>query len=589
MQKIKFKSFVLIIPILIFSGISFYFFNLIFNTLKFDVSKNKKFRETKYSYVILSSDNKILSKLSRKFEIDNSYHKIPFFLKHSFISSEDKRFYKHNGIDLKSISRALIQNIRSGYVKEGGSTITQQVARLLFLNNDLNFERKIKEIFISFILEFRYNKNQILKLYLNNIYLGSGAYGVDQAAQVYFGKFIEELTLSEIALIAGLAPAPSIYSPYVNLELAIKNRNKVLESMYVDGYISLLNKNKAIKEKIKLNYQTADNFLDDKLLINFILQETDKIIGSKNDYKFLRIKSSINKDWQEKGQKISRYAGPKELEFALLSIESNTGLIRTMITSKNPSINEYNRVISSVRPLGSTFKIIPYAAALIEGIKLSDKFEDLPRCWESYCPKNFSEDYKGPISLIESFKSSSNIVPISITKKIGLKNIINLANSFGLGYEQEFEEFPSLAIGAYGDNLLNITNAYSAINNNGKIQSPEIIEKIESFKKQPIWENKSISKKILDLKINKKINKLLEKSVKEGTSKAASIKGKKIFGKTGTSDGNKDLWFIGSIDNLTTGIWIGYDNNKESELSSGNAAYLWKKFISEIYKIPIKK
>ena len=589
MQKIKFKSFVLIIPILIFSGISFYFFSLIFSTLKFDVSKNKKSRETKYSYVISSSDNKILSKLSRKFEIDNSKHKIPFFLKHSFISSEDKRFYKHNGIDLKSISRALIQNIRSGYVKEGGSTITQQVARLLFLNNDLSFQRKIKEIFISLILEFRYNKNQILKLYLNNIYLGSGAYGVDEAAQVYFGKFIEELTLSEIALIAGLAPAPSIYSPYQNLELAIKNRNKVLESMYVDGYISLANKNKAIKEKIKLNYQTADNFLDDKLLINFILQETDKKIGSKNDYKFLRIKSSINKDWQEKGQQISRYAGPKELEFALLSIESNTGLIRTMITSKNPSINEYNRVISSVRPLGSTFKIIPYAAALIEGIKLSDKFEDLPRCWESYCPKNFSEDYRGSISLIESFKSSSNIVPISITKKIGLKNIINLANSFGLGYEQEFEEFPSLAIGAYGDNLLNITNAYSAINNNGKIQSPEIIEKIESFKKQPIWENKSISKKILDLKINKKINKLLEKSVKEGTSKAASIKGKKIYGKTGTSDGNKDLWFIGSIDNLTTGIWIGYDDNKESELSSGNAAYLWKKFISEIYKIPIKK
>ena len=589
MQKIKFKSFVLIIPILIFSGISFYFFSLIFSTLKFDVSKNKKSRETKYSYVISSSDNKILSKLSRKFEIDNSYHKIPFLLKHSFISSEDKRFYKHNGIDLKSISRALIQNIRSGYVKEGGSTITQQVARLLFLNNDLSFQRKIKEIFISLILEFRYNKNQILKLYLNNIYLGSGAYGVDEAAQVYFGKFIEELTLSEIALIAGLAPAPSIYSPYQNLELAIKNRNKVLESMYVDGYISLANKNKAIKEKIKLNYQTADNFLDDKLLINFILQEADKKIGSKNDYKFLRIKSSINKDWQEKGQQISRYAGPKKLEFALLSIESNTGLIRTMITSKHPSINEYNRVISSVRPLGSTFKIIPYTAALIEGIKLSDKFEDLPTCWESYCPKNFSEDYRGSISLIESFKSSSNIVPISITKKIGLKNIINLANSFGLGYKQEFEEFPSLAIGSYGDNLLNITNAYSAINNNGKIQSPEIIEKIESFNDKSIWENKSISKKILDLKINKKINKLLEKSVKEGTSKAASIKGKKIYGKTGTSDGNKDLWFIGSIDNLTTGIWIGYDDNKESELSSGNAAYLWKKFISEIYKIPIKK
>jgi len=572
-----------------FSGISFYIYSLIFTTLKFDIPKNKRSRTTKYSYVISSSDNKILSKLSRKFEIENSQHKIPFFLKHSFISSEDKRFYKHNGIDLKSISRAFFQNIRSGHVKEGGSTITQQVARILFLNNDLSFQRKIKEIFISLILEFKYDKNQILKLYLNNIYLGSGAYGVNEASQVYFGKLIEELTLSEIALIAGLAPAPSIYSPYQNFELAIKNRNKVLESMYIDGYISLANKNKAIEERISLNYQKADNFLDDKLLINFILEETDKKIKNKNDYKFLRIKSSINKDWQVKAQNISRYAGPKQIEFALLSIESNSGLIRTMVTSKNPSINEYNRVTSSVRPLGSTFKIIPYAAALNEGIKLSDKFEDSPRCWESYCPKNFSEDYRGSVSLIESFKSSSNIVPISITKKIGLKNIINLANSFGLGYKQEFKEFPSLAIGSYGDNLLNITNAYSAINNSGKMQIPNIIEKIESFKNQSIWKNKFISKKVLDLEVNKKINKLLEKSVKEGTSKAASIKGKKIYGKTGTSDGNKDLWFIGSLNNLTTGIWIGYDNNKKSELSSGNAAYLWKKFIAEIYKIPIKK
>jgi len=189
-QKIKSRSFVLIIPILIFSGISFYFFSLIFSTLKFDVSKNKKSRETKYSYVISSSDNKILSKLSPKFEIDNSHHKIPFFLKYSFVSSEDKRFYKHNGVDFKSISRALFQNITSGYVKEGGSTITQQVARLLYLNNELSFQRKINEIFISLILEFRYDKNQIFKLYLNNIYLGSGADGINEAYQVYFGKLI---------------------------------------------------------------------------------------------------------------------------------------------------------------------------------------------------------------------------------------------------------------------------------------------------------------------------------------------------------------------------------------------------------------
>ena len=157
--------------------------------------------------------------------------------------------------------------------------------------------------------------------------------------------------------------------------------------------------------------------------------------------------------------------------------------------------DRYNRVTSSVRPLGSTFKIIPYAAALIEGTKLTDKFEDTPKCWDSYCPKNFSEEYRGKVSLIESFKSSSNIVPISITKNIGLEKIINLANSFGLGFNQEFKEFPSLAIGSYGDNLLNITNAYSAINNSGKIQTPSIIEKIESFNNQSICKKKFIPRK----------------------------------------------------------------------------------------------
>ncbi len=588
MRKIKYLYFIFIIPILIFSGIFFPIINIFITTLKFDPSKNHLSKDPKYSYVILSSDNKILSKLSRKFEINNNKNKIPFLLKYSFISAEDKRFLKHNGIDLIGLSRALMSNINSGYLKEGGSTITQQVARLIFLNNDISFQRKLKEILISLILEFRYSKDQILKLYLNNIYLGSGAYGINEASQVYFGKLLNELTLSEIALITGLAPAPSIYSPYENIKLAIKNRNQILESMYLDGYISIDARNKALNEKITLNHQTTNNLLNDKLLINFIIEETNNKIKDFNKYKFLRIKSSINKKWQENGQNISASVKPNNIELALLSIDSNTGLIRTMITSKNPSLNEFNRVNSSIRPLGSTFKIIPYAAALTNGIKLNDKFEDLPTCWEDYCPKNFSEIYRGKISLIESFKSSSNIIPIKITKKVGIKKVINLANAFGLGYKQEFEEFPSLAIGAYGDNLLNITNAYAVINSNGKIYMPSTIEKIETLNGKSIWENKFISKQILDIKVNNNLKKLLEKSVNDGTSIAASIKGEKIFGKTGTSDGNRDLWFIGSIKNLTTGVWLGFDENKESELSSGNAAYLWKRFIAKIYNLDIK-
>ena len=584
----KYKYFIFIPSIFIFFVVFSPIFNLIRITLNFDPLKINNSNSINYSYEIISSDNKILSKLSRKFDVLDNQNLIPFFLKYAFISAEDKRFFNHNGIDFIGLSRAFISNIQSGYFKEGGSTITQQVARLIFLNNDLSFQRKIKEIIISFVLDLKYSKNQILKLYLNNIYLGSGAYGVNEASQIYFGKLITELTLSEVALIAGLAPAPSIYSPYENIDLAIQKRNKILKDMYIDGYISLKEKNKALKEKVNLSYQNNNRNFKDNLLVNFILKETNNKIKDHKKYDFLRIKSSIYKDWQEIGQQISKSIGPNNIETALVSVEANSGLIRVMITSKNPKINEFNRVTSAIRPLGSTFKIIPYAAALIEGINLRNKFKDLPTCWKDYCPKNFSEIYRGNISLIDSFTTSSNIVPLTIANDIGLKKIIDLANLFGLGYQQEFEEFLPLAIGSYGDSLLNITNAYSVMNSNGNLYKPSILEKIESNNNELIWENKFIYEKILEPEVNKSLNNLLEKSVSNGTSIAASIKGEKVYGKTGTSDENRDLWFIGSINNLTTGVWIGFDENKSSKLSSGNAAYFWKKFISEIYDFKIE-
>ncbi len=585
MNGIKYKYFFATCSIFIFLVIFFPIINLIRITLNFDPQKNNNPKSIKYSYEILSSDNKILRKLSRKFDVLDNTNLIPPLLNYSFVSGEDKRFFNHNGIDLVGLSRALISNIQSGYFKEGGSTITQQVARLIFLNNDLSFQRKIKEIIISLVLDLKFNKNQILKLYLNNIYLGSGAYGVNEASQVYFGKLITELTLSEVALLAGLAPAPSIYSPYENVDLAIKKRNKILKDMYIDGYISLEERDKAVKEKVKLN----DNNLNDQLLTDYILKEANNKIKNHKNYKFLRIKSSINKNWQDIGQQLSKTVVPNNIEIALVSIESNKGLIRTMITSKNPSINEFNRVTSAVRPLGSTFKIIPYAAALIEGMELSKKFEDLPTCWNEYCPKNFSDTYQGKISLIQSFKTSSNIVPLKIASNIGLKKIINLANLFGLGYQQKLEEFLPLAIGSYSDNLLNITNAYTVLNSNGNLYKPSVIERIEALDDQLIWENEFAYKKILDPIVTKSLNNLLEISVSEGTSIAASINGKKIYGKTGTSDGNRDLWFIGSINNLTSGVWIGFDENKKSNLSSGNAAYFWKKYISKIFDLKIQQ
>ncbi len=579
---LKFKYIILLIsPILFIFLVLLFLNNIIRNNFNYKINDKYKLINN-FSYEIYYSQDKILSKLSRKFNIQDEEEKIPKLIKYAFISAEDKRFFKHNGVDIFGTTRALINNIESGYIKEGGSTITQQTSRLVFLNNEISIKRKIKEIIISIIMDYKYSKNQILKIYLNEIYLGEGAKGINEASQVYFGKLICELTLSEIAMLAGLAPAPNFYSPYQNYELAIQRRDNILKLMYLEGYIDKINYEKALREKIKVINKKNN---EDKLLINFILTETTNKIIAEENYpidEHLIINSSIEKEWQDKAQKLSQELLPRGIEVGLISIESDTGLIKTMISGREPEYNQFNRVTSAIRPLSSTFKIIPYCLAILEGKSLLDTYDDSPTCWEDYCPKNFSNIYQGESTLIESFKNSSNIVPIKISNQFGLKKVVTLANQFGIKYKKDHSSYLSIAIGAYGDSLLNITKAYSIINNKGISIKPSIIKKIKSKNGTIIWENKFQTIKVIDKEIANKLNYLLEKSVEDGTGVAASIKGRKIFGKTGTSDLNKDLWFIGSIKNLTTGIWIGFDDNRITNFSSGTSANFWRTYIKSI-------
>ncbi len=297
MLKSKYKLFIFAPLVFIFLWIIIPLANLIKTTLTFDL-RNQYNSQNNYTYEIHSTDNEIIDKLSKKFDVFDSKEEIPYFIKFAFVSSEDKRFYSHNGIDLFGLMRAFLINVRSGYIKEGGSTITQQVARTIFLNNELSFKRKFHEIIISLILDLKYSKQEILKIYLNNIYLGSGAYGINEAAQIYFGKLINELTLSEVALLAGLAPAPSIFSPFENYELAIEKRNHILISMHEEEIISLDELAKALSEEI--NLINIMGRLNDNLLINFILAEANEIDLNNlflNNERHLIIKTSINKKW----------------------------------------------------------------------------------------------------------------------------------------------------------------------------------------------------------------------------------------------------------------------------------------------------
>ena len=579
---LRFKHLILLSSPILFIFVGLFFTN---NFIKnnFNYKPNYKYKLIKnFSYEIKYSQDKILSKLSQKFNIKDEKEKIPKLIKYAFISAEDRRFFKHNGIDIFGSTRAFINNIQSGYIREGGSTITQQASRLIFLSNEISIARKIKEIIISIIMDYKYSKNQILKIYLNEIYLGEGARGINEASQIYFGKLISELTLSEVAMLAGLAPAPNFYSPYQNYDLAIQRRDRILKLMYLEGYIDKLNYENTLLEKIKVINKKN---IKDQMLINFILTQVANKISSDINYQIddhLIINSSIEKEWQNKAQRLSQELLPEGLEVSLISIESDSGLIKTMISGRYPEYNQFNRATSAIRPLSSTFKIIPYCLALLEGKNLLDSYDDSPTCWDNYCPKNFSNFYQGETTLIESFKNSSNIVPIKISYQFGLKKIVNLANKFGIKYKKDLSSYLPIAIGAYGDSLLNITNAYSIINNKGQLIKPSVIKDIKSKKGKIIWENKFVTSKIIDRQIANKLNYLLENSVEGGTGLAASIEGRKIFGKTGTSDQNKDLWFIGSIKNLTTGIWIGFDDNRATNFSSGTSANFWRTYIKSI-------
>ncbi len=512
---------------------------------------------------------------------------MPVIIKKAFIAAEDRRFYQHKGVDLWGVCRALISNLKQRTVREGASTITQQLARTVFLSQDRTFTRKLKEAALAYKLERQLSKEEILEQYLNHVYLGSGAYGITDAAWIYFSKTPALLTLEEVALIAGLPPAPSLYSPLVNPELALQRRSIVLARMKRQGFISKLEFNSAIKSQLNLN-PAQPKFLKSTapFFTSWVAQKLpDLLTPEQLEVGGLKIRTSLNLEWQKKASKVIREQGPAELEGAMVSIEPNTGLIRVLVGGKDFASNQFNRVTQAVRSPGSTFKLFPYVAAIDSGYKPEDIFLDAPRCWENYCPKNFGDKYFGRISLADALKNSLNTVAVQLLNKVGFEKVISITTKLGLKNKQELGNYYPLAIGAYEQTVLEMTAAYAGIANRGIYIEPTPFEEIIGPGDIILW-SKDIAKKDNQHAINRDVadtmNWMLQQVVHSGTGAAAALDNRQVAGKTGTSEGGRDIWFIGSIPQLTTGVWFGYDDNRKTNLGSGQAAWVWKKFILKI-------
>ena len=543
---------------------------------------------------LLSTNGKVIQKLGPATREKVKPGAMPPTVAEAFIAAEDRRFYQHDGVDGWGIARAIVTNVRQGAVREGASTITQQLARTVFLSQDRTITRKLKEAALAMKLERQLSKQQILEQYLNYVYLGSGAYGVADAAWIYFSKTPEQLTVPEAAMIAGLPPAPSFYSPLVNPDLAEERRSIVLDRMAQAGFISASEAERGRNSPLGLKPATPKYFNSSApYFTTWIAQKLPKFLTPEQlEVGGVKVRTSLNLDWQKKAQQVIRANAPFDTEGAMVSIDPGNGLVRVMVGGKDFSKSQFNRTILALRSPGSTFKLFPYAAAIDRGMKPETKVFDAKRCWNGYCPKNFGNKYYGNISLADALKNSLNTVAVQLQDIVGFDAVIEVANNFNIGTDRPLGKYYPMAIGAYEQTILDMTAAYAGMANRGVFFSPSPFEEIRGPKNELLWSRRlsdNRGKRAIDSDVADTMNWMLQRVVTGGTGIAAKLDDRQVAGKTGTSENTRDLWFIGSIPQLTTGVWFGYDDDRATKSTSGEAAWAWKQFMLQIKdEIPVR-
>ena len=511
---------------------------------------------------------------------------IPDNLKKALIATEDKNFYRHHGYDITGLARSTLQNVIAGHVVQGASTITQQLARVLFLNNERTFDRKLKELFIAARIEKTISKDQILEMYMNNVYLGAGAYGVEGAAQIYFDKHLKDCDLAELALIAGLPQAPSVYNPFNNMDLAVKRRNQVLTRMYKMRYITTEEYEKAKEEKVHLAkvpqfYTTnkAPYFCD------YVMKELERLGFDETEISQGGYKVVTTLDY--KAQKAANEAilrnlrgwglGGEKNQAAVFSFSPIDGKILVYSGGKDYTKSQYDRVTQAVRPPGSSFKPIVYAAAMEKGISPNDMIEDRPLTIVQWSPRNYGNKYRGKIPVYTALMVSSNVCAARLIKEVGIRSVIQTARVLGIETPLEYDY--TIALGSNGVKLFEFTRAYGAFANGGYVVQPYAIERVETSRGKVVY--KAPKTKIthqLSMNTAAEMTAMMKTVITNGTGRAANI-GKPAAGKTGTTDDNKDAYFMGYTPNIVTGVWVGNDDNTvmNKSIQGGTVpALIWK-------------
>ncbi len=543
---------------------------------------------------ILSSEGQVVYKEGPATRERLPSGKMPLLLQRAFVAAEDRRFYKHDGVDLVGILRAMARNLRQGSVEEGASTITQQLARTVFLSQDRTLWRKIKEAALAGKIERQLSKEQILEQYLNFVYLGSSAYGVADAAWVYFSKTPDQLTLPEVAMIAGLPPAPSVYSPLVNPDLALERRATVLRRMREAGFIDDTQLARADAAPLGLKPAEPKYFNNPApWYISWLEQELPKVLSKEElEVGGLTIRSGLNKAWQEQAQRVIDGRSYGGLEGALVAMEPGTGLVKAMVGGTDWNRSQFNRATQALRSPGSTFKVFAYTAAIKYGLRPEDPISNSQRCYrDGWPPKRFCIPGGGGTTILEAITNSRNAAAVATAEKVGYPRVIGVTRD--LGITGEIGEYPAMVLGANEKTVLEMTTAYAALANRGVYVKPTPFEEIYGPDGELLWSRRVDAKagrRAVSSEVADTVMWMLQRVVNSGTGRPASLGDRPVAGKTGTAEGARDLWFIGSIPQLTTAIWFGYDQNWKTGSSSAAAASAWYSFMSNISKdIPVQE
>lgn len=525
----------------------------------------------------------------------------PKDLQNAFIAAEDIRFYKHHGIDPIGIARAVVSNIRHrDATGQGGSTITQQLARNAFLTQEQTLKRKLLEAVLAVEIENKYTKAEILEMYMNQIYFGQGAYGVQTASHVYFGKDVKDLNLAQCAMLAGLPNSPNYYSPFHNLQAAKYRQGVVLDQMAKYGYISQEQADEAKAQDLGL-VKPGSNQDNNKLasyFVNYVVQQVSDKYDSSAIYKEgLKIYTTLDLDMQKDAENAVNKDLPKgtknakgitQPQGALLAIETKTGDVKAMVGGRGE--DQFNRATQMYRQPGSAFKPFTYVTALEKGMSPNMMLDNSAVSFAGgWSPKNYGHTTGGPVTMTEALVKSMNIPTINLANKVGMSNVIKTAEKCGISSLVDSGKYSdnnlSASIGGLskGVSLWDMAQAYSVFANNGQLIKPRVILKIEDRNGNILEDHtgESDAEQVLDANAVARLNVMLQQAVMRGTGRNAYF-GRPVAGKTGTTNGAHDAWFVGYTPNMVTAVWIGDDTSTNAGYTGGTIpATIFRDFMSQ--------